>query len=197
MGLGLGWEARMKLSGLLGAVIWAVAGSAALAASASSLAISQPDLKGSARLDVSSPKITSGGNVPDTYSSYGEGVSPPLKWSSGPRNTQSFVLILEDPDAPLPEPFTHWLVWNIAPAATGVAQGAAPAGAQQGMLLTGKVGYMGPRPPPGPAHHYHFEVFALDRKLDLKSGADRSALLAAMKGNVLASGELVALYRKP
>jgi Raf kinase inhibitor-like YbhB/YbcL family protein len=187
----------MKLSSLSGAAAWAVAASAAFAAPASSLAIASPDLTGSARLEVSSAKIPSGGEVPDAYSGYGQNLSPPIAWSSAPRNTKSFALVIEDPDAPIPEPFPHWLVWNIAPAASGVAQGSAPAGAQQGVLLTGKVGYMGPRPPPGPAHHYHFEVFALDRKLDLKSGADRSALLAAMKGRVLASGELVALYRKP
>ena len=187
----------MKLSSLFGAALWTLAASTALGAPASSLAISQPDLKGPGKLEVSSPKIPAGGGVPDAYTSYGQGVSPPLKWSAAPRNTKSFVLVIEDPDAPLPEPFPHWLVWNIAPPATGLAQGSAPAGAQQGVLLTGKVGYMGFKPPPGAAHHYHFEVFALDRKLDLKSGADRSALLAAMKGSVLASGELVALYRKP
>jgi Raf kinase inhibitor-like YbhB/YbcL family protein len=187
----------MKLSSLYGAALWAIAASVAFAASASSLAISAPDLKGSKTLEVSSAKIPSGGEVPDAYSAYGQGVSPPLKWSAGPYGTRSFVLIIEDPDAPLPAPFPHWLVWNIAPNVTSVAQNSAPPDAQQGVLLTGKVGYMGPRPPPGPAHHYHFEVFALDRKLDLKSGADRAALLAAMKGNVLASGQLVALYRKP
>jgi Raf kinase inhibitor-like YbhB/YbcL family protein len=186
----------MKLSSLSGVVAWAIAASAALAAPASSLAISSPDLKGAKKLEVSSAKIPAGGEVPDTYSSYGQGVSPPLTWSAGPYGTRSFALLIEDPDAPMQEPFTHWLVWNITPNVRGVTQGAAPAGAQQGMLLTGKVGYMGPRPPPGPPHHYHFEVFALDRKLDLNNGADRSALLAAMKGRVLASGELVALYGK-
>jgi Raf kinase inhibitor-like YbhB/YbcL family protein len=192
----------MKLSSLFAVAAWTMAASAALAAPASSLAISAlaisaPGLKGSKKLEVSSPKIASDGAVPEAYSAYGQGLSPPLKWSLGPYGTKSFALIVEDPDAPMAEPFTHWMVWNIAPATTSSAQGAAPAGAQQGVLLTGKVGYMGPRPPPGPAHHYHFEVYALDRKLDLKNGADRSALLAAMQGHVLASGELVALYRKP
>ncbi len=64
-------------------------------------------------------------------------------------------------------------------------------------MFVGKVGYMGPKPPAGPAHHYHFEVFALDRSLDLASGAERQALLDAMKGHVLASGEFVGTYSKP
>lgn len=187
----------MKLSSLFVAAALTCAASAALAASTSALAIAFSGLKGSGTIRVSSPKIATGGVVPETFSAYGQGVSPPLAWRSGARGAKSFALIIEDPDAPLPVPFAHWLVWNIAPSSSGVAQGEVPAGAVQGALLTGKAGYMGPRPPPGPPHHYHFEVFALDRMLDLKPGADRSALLAAMNGHVLASGELVAVYQKP
>lgn len=186
----------MKLPSLLAAAAVSLVASAALAASDAALAIAAPGLKGSGRIEVSSSAFAPGAAIPDVYSAYGQSISPPLAWKGAPGGAKSVALIVEDPDAPLPTPFTHWLVWNIAPTAQGVAQGSAPAGAEQGALLTGKVGYMGPRPPAGPAHHYHFEVFALDQKLDLKRGADRSALIAAMKGHVLASGELVAVYRK-
>lgn len=185
----------MKLGALFGAAA-SVCASAALAASPAALAIAAPGLQGKVRLEVSSPRISPGGEVPEAFTAYGQDISPPLAWRGTPAGTRSLAVIIEDPDAPTSTPFPHWMVWNIPPSATGVSQGAAPAGAQEGKLLVGKIGYMGPRPPPGPAHHYHFEVFALDQKLDLKSGADRSALIAAMKGHVLASGELVALFHK-
>ena len=169
-----------------------------LAATSAGLAIANPDLKGPKTLKVSSPKIAPGAAIAELYSGYSQSVSPPLAWSKGPYGSRSFVLIIEDPDAPLPMPFIHWMVWDIPLATTSVAQGAIPAGGVQGKLMfVGKVGYMGPRPPAGPAHHYHFEVFALDRSLELAAGAERTALLDAMKGHVLASGELVGTYSKP
>jgi Raf kinase inhibitor-like YbhB/YbcL family protein len=161
------------------------------------LAISQLPPPAKKALTVSSPKIPSGGAIPDAYSSYGKSVSPPLAWSKGPYGTRSFAIVLEDPDAPTPVPFQHWLVWNIPGTTTGLAEGVLPAGAEQGsLMILNKAAYFGPRPPPGPAHHYHFQVFALDRQLDLKPGSDRGALADAMKGHVLASGELVATYQK-
>ena len=170
----------------------------ALAAPAKTLAIAEPALKGTRALKVSSPRIPSGGAIPEEFTSYGASISPPLAWSKGPYGSRAFALIIEDPDAPLPLPFTHWMVWNIPAGVPRLDQGAVPVEAVQGKLMfVGKVGYMGPRPPPGPAHHYHFEVFALDRPLDLASGAERAALLDAMKGHVLASGEFVGLYSKP
>ena len=178
-------------------VLATVAGQA-MAASPADLAIADPALKGAKTLKVSSPKIAPGAPIPEVYSSYGQGVSPPLAWSKAPYASRSFALIIEDPDAPLPMPFIHWMMWNIPLQTTHVDQGSVPAGAEQGKLMfVGKVGYMGPKPPAGPAHHYHFEVFALDRSLDLASGAERQALLDAMKGHVLASGEFVGTYSKP
>jgi Raf kinase inhibitor-like YbhB/YbcL family protein len=187
----------MKLACILAAAALATSGAAAYAASPSGLAIADPGLKAAKPLSVSSPKIAPGGAIPDEYSSYGKSVSPPLNWGKGPYGTKSFALILEDPDAPTPVPFQHWLVWNIPASAAGTGEGALPAGAVEGkLMIVNKTGYMGPRPPPGPEHHYHFQVFALDRPLELAAGAERGALVDAMKGHVLAAGELIATYQK-
>ena len=185
----------MKLVPLIAAL--AALASPALAASPADLAIADPGLKAAKTLKVSSPAFAPGAPIPLLYSSYGKSVSPPLAWSKGPYGTRAFALIVEDPDAPLPTPFVHWLAWNI-PGNTGrLAEAAVPAGVLQGKLMfVGTVGYMGPRPPPGAPHHYHFQVFALDHDPGLAEGADRDALKAAMKGHVLASGELVATYQQ-
>ncbi len=189
---------QSRLRGVVIALAAMALATPALAASSASLAIANPDLKGAKTLKVSSPKIAPGGAIAEVYSGYGQSVSPPLVWSKGPYGSRDFVLIIEDPDAPMAIPFIHWMVWNIPLTTTRVAEGAVPAGGVQGKLMfVGKVGYMGPRPPAGPAHHYHFEIFALDRSLDLAAGAERAALLDAMKGHVLASGEFVGTYSKP
>ena len=175
----------------------AVVAAPALAASDAGLAIADPGLKAAKALSVTSTGITAGAAIPEVYSAYGKSVSPPLAWTKGPYGTRSYAVIVEDPDAPMAVPFVHWMVWNLPADTASLAQGVVPAGARQGKLMfVGTVGYMGPRPPPGGPHHYHFQVFALDQALDLPDGAERAALAAAMKGHVLASGELVAIYQK-
>lgn len=140
--------------------------------------------------------------IPDMYSSYFEGVSPEISWSNVPREAKSLVLMMEDPDAML-KPVTHWIVANISPGVTGFPENVMKMenynGAMQGANIQGKSGYYGPMPPPGDKPHaYHFQIFALDTRLDLPGGFNRQALLDAMKGHVLAKGELVGMYqRKP
>jgi len=90
--------------------------------------------------------------------------------------------------------FTHWLVWNIPPQTNSIEEGSAPKGLQ-GTNDFGKSGYGAPCPPSG-MHRYYFRVFALDRELDLRSGAKRSQLDAAMKGHVIAQGELIGRYAR-
>ncbi len=170
----------------------------ACSAPAKTLTIAAPGLAASGRLQVTSSAFAAGGSIPSIYSSYDKSVSPPLAWRGLPPGTASVAVVLEDPDAATPAPFNHWLVWNIPPAAPGLAKGSIPGGARQGKLAyVGTVGYMGPKPPAGPAHHYHFEVFALDRSLDLAEGSGLSDLTRAMLGHVLASGEIVATFQKP
>lgn len=138
----------------------------------------------------------------DKYSAYFEDISPEISWSGVPQNAKSLVLMMEDPDASL-KPVTHWIAANIAPQITGLPENVMKMemanGIMQGANHTGKIGYYGPMPPPADKPHgYHFQIFALDKMLDLPSGFNRQALLDAMKGHVIAKGEIVGMYqRKP
>ena len=189
----------MKLAAALSAfALTAAVAAPALASPLSDLAIADPGLKAAGALRVSSPQIAPGGAIPQVYSSYGRSLSPPLHWSRGPAGTKSYALIIEDPDAGSPTPFIHWMMWNVPAGVTTLAESAVPAGAAQGKLMfVGTVGYMGPHPPPGGPHHYHIQVFALDRALDLPDGTERAQLVGAMSGHVLASGELVGVFKAP
>jgi Raf kinase inhibitor-like YbhB/YbcL family protein len=153
---------------------------------------------------VSSSAITAGGVIDVKYSDYGKGISPPLSWSSLPKGTQSVVLMMEDPNAISPLPFVHWTMINLAPNSRGVPENMRKAfeplrgPARQGSNSKSERGYIGPRPPAGdPPHPYHFQIFALDTKLNLPDGFNRHALLKAMKGHVLAQGELVGTFQAP
>jgi len=184
----------MKLSIAIANVVLAASASAALAAG--QVAAADPVLKGKGTLKVSSPAFASGAPIPDVYSSYAAGTRPPLAWSGAPKATRAFAVMVEDPDAPMATPFVHWVMWNVPATAHGLPEGRAPEGAVEGKMGAGRPGYFGPRPPAGPPHHYHFEVFALDKPLTLDASADAKALETAMAGHVLASGELVATYQK-
>jgi len=150
---------------------------------------------------LTSPAFSHNGNLPAKFSEYADGVSPPLAWDAVPR-AKSYALIMEDPDAKPALPFVHWLAWNIPADVTGLPEGmqeqarlTEPDGVLQGRNTRGSTGWYGPRPPVGDAaHHYHFQLFALDTRLDVPFGADRDRLLAAMQGHVLAKGEIVGKY---
>ncbi|HEY7901585.1 MAG TPA: YbhB/YbcL family Raf kinase inhibitor-like protein [Caulobacteraceae bacterium] len=126
---------------------------------------------------------------------YGRNLSPEVNWSPVP-GARAYALILDDPDASHPAPFVHWLVWDIPGAVHRLAEGIVPAPAVQGRNGRGEVGYFGPRPPSG-THHYHLRLYALRGPLALAAGADREALDTAMKGKVLASGEIIGLVSAP
>lgn len=179
----------------------AVAG-AARSTGAASLAIHRVDARTAARIDVRSPDLAADAPIPAAHTAYGDNRSPALQWSTV-ADARSYVLLVEDPDAPTPRPFVHWLAWNIpgnVHALPGhfTARTSAVPGLRQGRNDRGDSGWFGPRPPAGdPPHHYHFQVFALDRMLALPDGATRDALLAAIAGHVLARGELVATSQAP
>jgi Raf kinase inhibitor-like YbhB/YbcL family protein len=156
-----------------------------------------------ASLEVRSSAFAATAPIPDRYSAYHENQSPPLEWSGAPEKTQAFALVVEDPDAPGPQPFVHWLVAGMPARIHALPEGLPHSStlrdvgdARQGATSVGRAGWFGPRPPPGGPHRYHFQVFALDAPLDLPSGFDREALLTAMKGHVLARGELVGIYQR-
>lgn len=135
----------------------------------------------------------------------GDNASPAIEWSSVPEGTKSFVLIADDPDAAKPKPFTHWLAYDIPAETIKLREGVPgtpilqePKEMKQGANSMGSVGYTGPKPPVGdPAHHYHFQVFAIDvETLGLDSGAKRDAVLKAMEGHVLGKGQIVGTFER-
>ena len=143
-------------------------------------------------ISIASPAFQSGGDIPAKFTCDGTNVSPALQIGGVPNEAKSLVLIVDDPDAPRGL-FTHWIVWNIDPKTTRVAENSAPAAGVQGTNDFGKRNYGGPCPPSG-THRYFFKIFALDTKLELKPNARRAELDAAMRGHVLAQGELMGRY---
>ena len=139
-----------------------------------------------------------GGAIPKSYTCDGADASPDLSWSGAPIGVQSFALIADDPDAPVGT-WTHWLIWNIPAQSKGLPTDMPKDetlgnGACQGRNDFRHIGYRGPCPPPGKPHRYFFKVYALDAMLNLKTGAKRDELEGAMKGHVLAKGELMGKY---
>ena len=162
-------------------------------ASAILLAVIASFAAGGAKMKITSSAFQEGGNIPSKFSCDGANTSPPLQISSVPSEAKSVVLIVDDPDAPSGL-FTHWAAWNISPQTSTIGEGSTPKGVQ-GTNDFGRSGYGGPCPPSG-THRYYFKIFALDRELDLPFGAKRSQLDAAMKGHVIAQGELMGRYSR-
>ncbi len=162
----------------------------------------QPQLAGG--LAVRSTALDAEGRIDSQFSADGENVSPPLSWNLMPE-AESFALVVEDPDAPGDTPFLHWLIWDIpgdcAELPRGVSLGANPhqlPGAVQGRNDAGTQGWYGPKPPVGHGvHHYHFQLFALGKRLGMGPENNLMDVLNALKGNTLASGELVGLFENP
>jgi Raf kinase inhibitor-like YbhB/YbcL family protein len=139
------------------------------------------------------------------YAGEGQNASPPLAWTGVPANAKELALICDDPDAPRPQPWVHWVIYRVPAATKGLPEGieakpgplANPPGAMQGKNTWDEVGWGGPLPPPGHGiHHYRFHVYALDTHLQLMAGATKEALLKAIEGHVVADGELVGTYER-
>jgi len=148
---------------------------------------------GEAKMKITSSAFQEGGNIPSKFTCDGGDSSPPLQIAEIPSGAKSLALVVDDPDAPSGL-FTHWIVWNISPQTNAIAEGSALKGVQ-GTNDFGKSDYGGPCPPSG-THRYYFKIFALDRELDLPTGTKRSQLDAAIKGHVVAQGELMGRYSK-
>lgn len=149
-------------------------------------------------MELNSDAFPSQGYIPTRYTCSGENISPPLFWDDVPEGTESFVLICEDPDAPVGV-WDHWVIYNI-PAEKRKLKENIPKtavlkeGMLQGINDFGYLGYGGPCPPPGKPHRYIFKLFALDIKLSLSSGATKEAVVKSIKGHILAQAELMGLY---
>ncbi len=150
-------------------------------------------------LALTSSAFKNGGTIPEQYTCSGRNESPALEWTGVPRGTRSLVLILDDPDAPMGT-FVHWVIYNVSPAVEGLPEGvsatASIAGSAQGVNGSGAIGYTGPCPPPGKPHHYHFRLYALDRKLEVQAEVTAQQVEKAIKGHVLGSTELIGIFER-
>lgn len=155
------------------------------------------------KFTLTSPAFEHGGAIPRRYTCDGDDISPPLEWSGVPAGTKSLALVIEDPDAPDPAApkrvWVHWLLYNLPPGCTGLAEGAGggdlPAGTLEGLNDWKKLGYGGPCPPIG-RHRYFFKLYALDRELPDLGGPTKQKMQKAFQGHVLAEAELVGTYEK-
>ena len=146
---------------------------------------------------VTSPDFAEGGRIPKRHASSpeGENVPPALSWSDVPPGAKELALVCDDPDAPSPEPWVHWVLYGVPAAATGLPAGAK--GAVSGQNSWKANGWGGPLPPEGHGtHRYRFTLYALDQRLSLPPGATKAALLKAMERHVLGQGTLVGTYSR-
>lgn len=121
--------------------------------------------------------------------------APPLAWTAPPAGTRELVLLVEDPDAPSPEPLVHLIGWGFEPAAGDLFEGDEPP--MLGLNSSNQAGWLAPDPPTGHGpHDYVFQMFALDAKLEVGPGAGRGALADAMEGHVLAAAVLTGTYKR-
>lgn len=177
-----------------------------LRAGADKLAIVQPELGGRFQpLDLSSPAFAHEGRLPPRFTADGDGVSPPLLWGDVPTGTSMLALLVEDADAPAPQPLVHAIVWGLPADSGRLAEGAMVADGP-GDTATGDIGrnsffgegWLPPDPPTGHgAHRYAFQLFALaDTVEDPGRSPGRAALMRAMAGHVLAAGLLIGTYSR-
>jgi Raf kinase inhibitor-like YbhB/YbcL family protein len=158
-------------------------------------------------LKLYSPAFADGKPIPREYTEDGKDVSPALAWENVPPGTRELALVCDDPDAPTKEPWVHWVIYKIPADTRELPKGLSraplvkePPGALQGRNSWpsgANVGYRGPAPPPGHGtHHYRFRIYALDAALPLAAELDKSALLRAMEGHVLAEGQFTGTYHR-
>lgn len=167
------------------------------------LALGRPaDAQNAPKMSVTSSAFAAGATIPDAYSCKSPNAgSPPLAWKGVPNDAKTLVLIVKDPDAP-DGTFIHWVVYNLPGTLTGLDANVPPTeklanGGLQGANGLGRIGYLGPCPPPGSApHHYHFELSALDRALDLQPGATAAQVETAAQGHVIATGDLFGTFAR-
>jgi Raf kinase inhibitor-like YbhB/YbcL family protein len=149
-----------------------------------------------ATMTLVTPAFTANGRIPKKYAGEGDDVSPPLSWRGVPPGTRELALICDDPDAPQPKPWVHWVAYQIPPTQTGLRENA-HGNLTEGQNDFGRRGYGGPLPPQGHGlHRYHFHLYALDQHIEAEPGLTKDQLLDAMRGHVLAEGELVGSYER-
>ena len=143
-------------------------------------------------VQITSTAFNEGGYIPPLYTCDDQNVSPPLAWTGIPTSSISLAIIMDDPDAPAGT-WVHWVLYNLPPDTTSLEQGMTGLG-MDGKNDFNRLGYGGPCPPRGSNHRYFIKIYALDAKLDLKSGATKNQLESSMRGHILAQGQLMGRY---
>jgi len=154
-------------------------------------------------LTLKSSAFPHNGAIPRRYTCQGEDVSVPLAWNGAPSATKSFVLIVDDPDAPDPKAprmtWVHWVLYNLPSTTTalreGIKSGELPKGTLEALNDWKRTGYGGPCPPIG-RHRYFHKLYALDTLLTAMESPTKADLEQAMKGHVLETAELIGTYQK-
>jgi len=152
-------------------------------------------------LQLTSDAFANGQSIPAKYSCIGKNISPALAWTEPPADTQSFALIVDDPDA-LGKTWVQWVLFNIAANLRSLQEGLPitgknvdPNAIYVGNNSSGSAAYQGPCPPSG-THRYYFKLYALDVTISLLPGATKEQLLKEMDGHILAQAELMGIFSK-
>jgi len=145
-------------------------------------------------LELTSNAFTNGQSIPAKYACTGKNISPALAWSDPPPGTQSFALIMDDPDAPAGT-WVHWVLFNIPADARSLQENMDTSAMSVGKNSWGDLGYGGPCPPSG-THRYFFKLYSLDTTINLLPGATKEQMLKEMDGHILAQGELMGTFSK-
>ncbi|MCM2282272.1 MAG: YbhB/YbcL family Raf kinase inhibitor-like protein [Bdellovibrionaceae bacterium] len=155
-------------------------------------------------ISLQSSAFQDGATIPPRYTQEADNISPPLEWSGVSPQAQELALICEDPDAPGPEPYVHWIIYGMNPRQTRLEEGFRPLSelhsplhAFQGRNSAGLIGYIGPMPPvQHDWHHYHFKLFALKKVVTPPIGASRDEFYAAIQPHVVEQAELIGRYHR-
>jgi Raf kinase inhibitor-like YbhB/YbcL family protein len=151
--------------------------------------------KGGWAMEIKSTAFKNNEYIPVKYTCQGQNISPELSWSDAPKDTKSFALICDDPDAPMGT-WVHWVIFNIQVSANQLAEGVTrPLLISEGFNSSG-IGYDGPCPPQGKPHHYFFKLYALDTVLVTDKPFNKERLLKAMDGHILAQSQIVGMYKR-
>ena len=160
-----------------------------------------PTTEATMSLELTSNAFVNGQSIPAKYACTGRNISPALAWNDPPAGTQSFALIVDDPDAPMGT-WVHWVLYNIPAKARSLPEDLPVTGKNVnpdaifvGKNSSGKIGYDGPCPPSG-THRYYFRLYALDTLISLLPGATKEQVLKEMEGHILAQAELMGTFSK-
>jgi Raf kinase inhibitor-like YbhB/YbcL family protein len=149
-----------------------------------------------ADLEISTSAFEPHGRFPDRHTADEENVSPELSFGGLPEGTKQIAVVCHDPDAPLPDGFTHWVVYGIPPDTSGIPEGGGSSFVE-GQNDAGEQGWYGPAPPEGHGtHHYYFWVYALDTEVDAEPGLTRTELLERIGDHVIEQARVVGTYER-